>query len=401
LIGRREFLGAVAAAAVPSCFPSLMAQSPHSAVSDQPDIVTLFLCGDVMLGRGVDQILPHPGDPRIYEAGTASATTYVELAERAHGPIPRPVDFSYVWGDALPIIRDLPAARIVNLETSITRSARPLPKGINYRMSPDNVGCLTAARMDCCALANNHVLDWGEAGLIETLTTLEKTGIRTAGAGRNAAEADAPAALDLPGGGRMLVFALGSVSSGIPEDWAAGPGRPGVTLLADLSDRTLTRIADRVRAARRPRDRLVASIHWGPNWGYAVPGAQRSFAHGLIDDAGFDVVHGHSSHHAKAIEVYREKLILYGCGDFLTDYEGIAGYEEFRGDLAIGYLPSLSASTGKLAGLRLIPFQLRRFRLNSASRQDALWLRDTLDRESAKLGARVLLNEDGALAVRW
>ena len=112
-------------------------------------------------------------------------------------------------------------------------------------------------------------------------------------------------------------------------------------------------------------------------------------------------MHGHSSHHAKAIEVYRERLILYGCGDFLTDYEGISGYEEFRGDLATMYLPTLSASTGKLIRLRLIPFQLRRFRLNRASGQDVAWLRGVLDRESTKFGTRVLLNEAGTLTVRW
>jgi poly-gamma-glutamate synthesis protein (capsule biosynthesis protein) len=62
---------------------------------------TLFLCGDVMLGRGIDQILPHPGDPRLYESYVKSAATYVELAERRNGPIPKPVDFEYVWGDVL------------------------------------------------------------------------------------------------------------------------------------------------------------------------------------------------------------------------------------------------------------------------------------------------------------
>lgn len=368
---------------------------------DRPGSLTLFLCGDVMLGRGVDQILPHPGDPRIYESGTSSANTYVELAEQAHGPVPRPVDFSYVWGDALAEIQSAPMARLVNLETSVTRSARPAAKGINYRMNPDNVPCLAAAKVDCCALANNHVLDWGEAGLIETLDTLEKAGIHAVGAGRNAAQAEAPAMLDLPGGGRVLVFALGSVSSGIPENWAAGPNRPGVNLLKDLSDRSIARIADRARSAKRPGDLLVASIHWGPNWGYAVPTSQRSFAHDLIDVAGFDVVHGHSSHHAKAIEVYRERLILYGCGDFLTDYEGIRGYEEFRGDLATMYLPTHSATTGRLISLRLIPFQLRRFRLNRASRQDTAWLRDVIDRESTKFDTSVQLDEDGTLTVHW
>ncbi len=124
-----------------------------------------MLTGDVMFGRGIDQILPHPGDPRLYEVSIRDARDYVALAERAHGPIPRRVDEAYVWGDALAALRATPPhARIVNLETSITTSENFSPKGINYRMNPTNIGCLAAASVDCCVLANNHVLDWGEAG---------------------------------------------------------------------------------------------------------------------------------------------------------------------------------------------------------------------------------------------
>jgi poly-gamma-glutamate capsule biosynthesis protein CapA/YwtB (metallophosphatase superfamily) len=373
------------------------------SISPEPaDLITLFLCGDVMLGRGIDQILPHPGVPRLYEPAVALATTYVELAERVNGPIPRPVDFPYVWGDALDVLRRLqPDLKIINLETSITRSTDFLPKGINYKMNPDNAACLTAAGIDCCVLANNHVLDWGRAGLLETLETLETVGVKSVGAGRSAAEAEAAAILRVPGKGRVLVFAFGSMSSGIPDDWAASSDQPGVHLLADLSERTVERIAARTLAAKQARDVLVASIHWGGNWGYDIPAQQRRFAHRLIDRAGFDVIHGHSSHHPKGIEVYRGKPIMYGCGDFLNDYEGIAGYEEFRDDLVVMYLPRLATANGRLINLRLIPFQIRKFRLNRASEGDAAWLRGTLSRESSRFGVEVQLNEDDSLSVTW
>ena len=182
--------------------------------------VTLVLTGDVMFGRGIDQILPHPGDPRLYEVSIRDARDYVALAERAHGPIPRRVDEAYVWGDALAALRATPPhARIVNLETSITTSENFSPKGINYRMNPTNIGCLAAASVDCCVLANNHVLDWGEAGLLETLDTLKRAGIRYAGAGRNAEEVAAPAIIDVVSGYRIAVFAFGLESSGIPHSW--------------------------------------------------------------------------------------------------------------------------------------------------------------------------------------
>ena len=182
--------------------------------------VTLFLCGDVMTGRGIDQILPHPGEPHLYEPYVRSALGYVEIAEQATGRIERPADFAYIWGDALAELeRVQPDARIVNLETAVTVAEDAWPdKGINYRMNPANVGCLLAARIDCCVLANNHVLDWGHRGLAETLDTLRGARLRTAGAGRDGAEAAAPAAIELPGKGRVLVFGFAMENAGVPPN---------------------------------------------------------------------------------------------------------------------------------------------------------------------------------------
>lgn len=365
------------------------------------DLVTVFLCGDVMTGRGIDQVLPHPGDPRLCEAYVTSAATYVRLAEAAHGPIPKPVEFSYVWGAALAeLARVRPDVRIINLETSVTRSDECVPKGVNYRMSPENFPCIAAAAIDCCVLANNHVIDWGRAGLLETLDTLERWRVKGVGAGRDIDEAWAPAVLELAGK-RVLVFSLGSVTSGIPGDWAAARDGPGIALLDELSPRAARRIGERVRAVKRPGDVAVASIHWGANWGYEVPREERAFAHALIDAAAVDVVHGHSSHHAKAIEVYRGKPILYGCGDFVNDYEGIEGQEEFRGDLALMYFVRVDAASGALVALELVPLQMRRFRLTRATSADAEWLRDTLSREGARFGTRLVLAADNALRLVW
>src|SRR5262249_36234927 len=118
------------------------------------DAVKLFLCGDVMTGRGIDQVLPHPSDPRLYEPYVCSAVEYVQMAERAHGPILRPVNFDSIWGDALTALHlSHPDARIINLETSVTVSDDYEPKGIHYRMHPANVRCLTVVGVDCCVLA--------------------------------------------------------------------------------------------------------------------------------------------------------------------------------------------------------------------------------------------------------
>jgi poly-gamma-glutamate synthesis protein (capsule biosynthesis protein) len=366
----------------------------------RPGRITLFLCGDVMTGRGIDQILPHPAPPGLHEPCVESALGYVELAERANGPIPRPVDFAYVWGDALAELdRVRPDLRLINLETSITRSEAAWPKGINYRMNPENVGCLTAAGIDGCVLANNHVLDWGRPGLEETLATLRGAGIATAGAGRDAAEAEAPAVLEAPGRGRVIVLGLGTASSGIPGDWAAAPGRPGVWLLPDLGPRSVAVVAALLARVKRPGDIALASIHWGGNWGYHVPDEHVAFAHALIDEAGVDLVHGHSSHHAKAIELYRGRLVLHGCGDFLNDYEGIRGHEAYRGDLVLMYFPTLAA-TGELLGLAMTPLRIRRFRLERVPEADARWLAETLGREGRRFGTSLRIEPGGMLSLQ-
>ena len=379
-----------------------VARAPaDGGAAPEDDGLTLALTGDVMTGRGIDQVLPHPSDPSLYEPAMTSALGYVEIAEAANGPIARPVDYSYVWGAALAELEARrPDALIINLETAVTASDTPAPKGINYRMHPRNLPVLEAAGVDCCVLANNHVLDWREAGLIETLESLEGAGLAIAGAGRDRAAAAAPAVL--PGGreARVLVFGFGAPSSGIPESWAATGQTPGVNFLDDLSDEALARVAGTIRAARSPGDIVVASIHWGPNWGYEIPRRQVAFAHGLIDEAGVDIVHGHSSHHPKGIEVYRGRPILYGCGDFLNDYEGISGYESYRDDLVLLYLPTVQPD-GSLARLTMVPFRIRNFRLERPSAEDAAWLRDTLDRESRPFGSSVRLETDDSLTLDW
>lgn len=369
--------------------------------------ITLFLCGDVMTGRGIDQVLPHPCQPRIHESYLKSALDYVQIAEEANGAIPRPVDFAYIWGDALAeLTRAAPDVRIINLETSVTTSEDYWPgKGINYRMHPENIPCLTAAGIDCCCLANNHVLDWGYQGLTETVATVANAGLTHAGAGPNLAAAATPAVIELGDKGssrnRLLLFSVGTITSGIPTSWAAQQHQPGVHLLPNLSEGTVRQMAERVQGVRQRGDIVVVSIHWGGNWGYRVPDTQRRFAHGLIDRAGVDLIHGHSSHHLKGIEVYRGKPIIYGCGDFLNDYEGISGHEEFRSDLALLFFVALDLSTGELVRFEMTPMQIRRFRLNRASYSDARWLGTILAREGQPLGTRVTLERDHYFALHW
>jgi poly-gamma-glutamate capsule biosynthesis protein CapA/YwtB (metallophosphatase superfamily) len=358
-------------------------------------LISVFLCGDVMTGRGIDQILPHPSRPNVYEPAVNDAREYIKLAEEKNGSVPKPADYSYIWGTALRHLeQQAPDFRVINLETSITTSEDYLKdKQINYRMHPKNTPCLTAAKIDCCSLANNHVLDWGISGLTETLQTLKAAGIKVCGAGETLAEAESPAVLEAKGG-RLLFFAFGSESSGVPPDWAATEDKPGIAVLDENQpDAEAKRIRRLVEPIKRQGDVAAVSIHWGRNWGYEVPFEQRLLAHRLISEAGVDLIHGHSSHHPKGVEVYHDKLILYGCGDFLNDYEGIWGYEAFRGDLGLMYFASLNPEDGSFLMLRMVPTQIRKLRVNDASEADAQWLWRLLDQECGKLGSRVDFKE--------
>jgi poly-gamma-glutamate capsule biosynthesis protein CapA/YwtB (metallophosphatase superfamily) len=376
----------------------LMMSCAASASGDEK-FITLFLCGDVMTGRGIDQVLLHPSDPRIHESFVKDARDYVRIAEQANGPIPKPVAFSYIWGDALQEWdRMKPDLRIINLETSITTSNEFWPgKGINYRMHPENVLCLNAGNIDFCSLANNHTLDWGYTGLLETMETLSQANIRFAGAGKNLQDAGTPDVFEIEGRARVIVSALCTTSSGVPSVWAASENTPGVNLIRDLSDETIRGLAEQFAEGRRTGDILVVSIHWGDNWGYHIPPEHRRFAHKLIDEAGVDVIHGHSSHHPRPIEVYKGKLILYGCGDFVNDYEGIGGYEEYRADLVLMYFARIDLAEGTLIELQMTPLQMKNFRLLRASGSDARWLQDTLDKYSSSYGTRIILGKDARL----
>jgi poly-gamma-glutamate capsule biosynthesis protein CapA/YwtB (metallophosphatase superfamily) len=365
--------------------------------------VTLFLGGDVMTGRGIDQVLPHPGDPVLYESYVKSALEYVRLAEAANGPIPRPVGFDYIWGDALVALdRVRPDARIVNLETAVTTSDEPWPgKGIHYRMHPRNIGCLTAAGIDCCALANNHVLDWHRPGLEETLTTLQSAGMRAAGAGMNLKQARDPAIVPLVHGRRLLVYSIAARNSGIGVNWAATPYQSGVNGIIEIWEPMTRYASERIRTQKMPGDIVVVSVHWGGNWGYRVPGEQRDFAARLIE-AGADVVHGHSSHHAKGIEVIGGRPVIYGCGDLINDYEGISdANDRYRGELPLLYFVTLDAVTGALQRLEMQPMRIRNFRLTHASAEEAHWLQKTLHRQGQAFNTSVTLGDDRRLSLAW
>lgn len=367
--------------------------------------IKIGLTGDVMIGRGIDAILPNSVPPTLHENFVKDAQTYVKLAIKENGPLPLPLplsqsepderQYSYIWGDLVHELRDLPDVTLVNLETALTTSDDwAKGKGIHLRSHPRNVESLSW--VNAVSLANNHVLDWGITGLEDTMNTVKDADIAFAGAGRTIDEASNPVLISVSTMTdqepiNMKVIAMGFPSAGVPLSWRATNYECGVNVEEDLDQQTAKRVADSLRRGKSSvNDLSVVSIHWGGNWNWGLPEEWRQFAHQLIDN-GVDLVVGHSSHHVKGIEVYKGKMIAYGLGDFLNDYEGIEGqgYEEFRHDLSCFYLPQYDMDTKKVVDIEIIPCKIKNLRVQRATDpKDIEWLQNAFTNEGKSVGTR-------------
>ena len=171
------------------------------------------------------------------------------------------------WGDVMPLLNEADL-RIANLECAITDKDRPwirTPKVFHFRTPPSAVETLWIARIDACSLANNHILDFEEQGLLDTLEHLDAAGIRHAGPGRNREEAADPAILTVPPD-RHRVALLAFTDNEPP--FAAGTDRPGTNCLpVSVRPPVLRRLERAVSAVRaRGADTVVFSNHWGRTW---------------------------------------------------------------------------------------------------------------------------------------
>lgn len=333
----------------------------------------IFLCGDVMLGRGVDQIQKYKNDPDIYESYFKNAKQYVPLEMKSLTEKNQGVPESYVWGDLLTEnLFQNSRLKIINLETSVTTSDTPMPgKEVLYKMHPSNIGVITSAKINYCHMANNHVMDWGLVGLIETIHTFKKlSNTRAGGIGLDLAEASAPT-ISYFNGSRILIFSYGDIDSGIPESWGATLTDPGLNLISVADPNTKVKVSLHISKYLEPDDFVIVSIHWGSNWGYQIESSHEVFAHYLIDNANVGIIHGHSSHHFRPIEIYNSGLIFYGCGDLINDYETIDFTEHatFLSDISIAYFPQYDVyHKFILRGLTLVPYTCHNLQLIKISK---------------------------------
>ena len=291
------------------------------------------------------------------------------------------------WGDTLPLF-EAADLRICNLECTLADAGRrwhwPFKKYF-HRSAEKNAAALTAAGIDIAVLGNNHTFDFGAVGLERTLLALDAAGVAHAGAGRTLAEAEAPAIVGAAG------LRLGVVAFMDDERWAAaGPSKAGrFYSRVDLGDARAARVLASVRAARPHVDVLIASAHWGSNWGDQPPAEHRAFGRALVD-AGADLVFGHSAHVLRGVEWAGRAPILYSAGDFVDGYRPSSrGPNQdsaiFRADWQVGGIPRLTA----------IPVVIRNGQARLAPAHDAERIVARLDRLCAELGTATRRSPDG------
>lgn len=223
----------------------------------------------------------------------------------------------YPWGDTLPILARADW-RLANLECALSDRGEPwtaTPKIFHFRSDLKNIEVLKAAQIDAVSLANNHVLDYGERALRDTLGVLGENNIGFAGAGADEPAAKRPFLMTRHG----MKLGLVAFTDNEPA-WAATAKTPGVFYApAELTAPPTQKLLELVRQLRAAVEVLIVSAHWGSNWGYYPEAGQPALARALID-AGADIVYGHSAHVFRGLEIYRRKLIIYSAGDFLDDY---------------------------------------------------------------------------------
>lgn len=280
-----------------------------------------------------------------------------------------------------PMLREADLAA-VNLECAITADpgwyAGP-PKAFYLKARPAAARMLAEAGVDLVSLANNHALDAGITGLIDTLHWLDAHHIAHAGAGRNLAEAAAPALLDR-GGMRVALLAYCDHQA----DFAAGPDRPGIRYL-DLTalEEALHTVGEDVRRARTQADCVIVAWHWQPNWAPVVEAPYHRLAHGCLE-AGATVVWGHSPHHFQGVEWSGPGAILYATGDLVDDY---AVDPIFRNDRQLLFALTLGAEG--VQRVEALPLAIAEGRVVPAGADGRAWIARSFARYCEEVGTRV------------
>jgi poly-gamma-glutamate capsule biosynthesis protein CapA/YwtB (metallophosphatase superfamily) len=291
-------------------------------------------------------------------------------------------DFARPWGDLLPTLwgADL---FFINLECVLTARTERWSDGESkpfyFRADPAIVETLKRGRVDFASLANNHICDFGTAGLLDTVATLEGAGIAHAGAGADRWSGREPALVTV-GDTRIAVVAFADY----PAEWAATPTAPGINYTPITRAREhFDEVRLAVAVARERADLVVFSIHWGPNMRAHPRPEFREFARAVID-AGVDIFWGHSAHVVQGAEVHGGRVILYDTGDFVDDYAVDA---HLRNDLSALFVVEVKPPA--IEGVEVVPVRIEDMRVTFARGRDHDWFVERFGARCAELGTTV------------
>lgn len=256
------------------------------------------ITGPELPARFIDYVKPEPpAEVTMIAVGDIMLSRAVATRMRWYGP-------EYPFASTSDFIREADIA-FGNLETTITEGEEVPPFTMSFRADSASAAALRDAGFDVLSLANNHMSDFGETGVIDTLRYLDSVDIAHAGAGRDAVEAGRPAFIEANG----IRFAFLAYTYTASE---AGEGRAGTAFM-----RT-ERMREAVQAAKQRADFVIVSMHAGDEYVPLPNDQQKTFARAAID-AGAELVIGHHPHVVQTMEQYRGKYIFYSLGNFIFD----------------------------------------------------------------------------------
>ncbi|MBN1378232.1 MAG: CapA family protein [Gammaproteobacteria bacterium] len=325
--------------------------TPSIDISIQPRQASIVAVGDIMLGGKAQARLDKEG----YDFPFAETREVLQSADIAIG----------------------------NLETSLTHAGQPFAdKKYLFRNSPDKVAAaLKQAGFDIVTLANNHSMDYGAEGLLDTLTALDKAGIRSHGAGENIAEARKAQVFKLENG---LSLAFLAYSNTFPEEFWATRNNAGTAYGHEQYVRE-----DVGKLVGQGIDIIVVSFHWGRERETELRSYQALLAHAAID-AGADLVIGHHPHILQAVEKYKSGIILYSLGNYT--------FSTFSPHVYTSVVAKVNFVDGLFADLVMIPININNFDVQLQPKildgQDAERVYDEINELSRQRGTELLLLEN-------
>ncbi len=321
----------------------------------QPNTVNIKAIGDVMLGRGV--------------------------GGRLNG------DYIYPFLKVRDILQSADIT-FANLESSIsTRGEKLIEKGYWLRAHPKAVEGIKYAGLDIVNIANNHILDFTEIAMMDTIEILDSNNIKHIGAGANLSEARTP-----------IVFEVNKIKIGFlgySDFYQYGFGKPrgkgyryfeAKEDISGVAPLKFELIEEDIKKLREEVDLIVISLHWGIEESHHVPEDQRELAHSIMD-AGADMILGHHPHQLQGIEIYNGKAIVYSMGNFIFDQNDKENNETMIVDVDF--------TDGKITKLEVIPLKIRgKTQTVLAEGKDATHILGYLHKFSEKLDTKATIEDN-------